>query len=129
MGSERMEDSPFKEQKKYGKLLSVKEVADLLNVSPRTVYDYSKVLGGFYPAGIKVLRFNQEVICGYMEGQIPKGLVLQIPTLGEGIWKSGVQISEGRGFKPRKTKRGSQGKDQDDANRHGLFCGSKPVSG
>ena len=51
------------------RLLSVKDVAELLNMSSRTVYDHMRELGGFYPAGIRLLRFHPEVIYGVMEGQ------------------------------------------------------------
>ncbi|MCP4624842.1 MAG: helix-turn-helix domain-containing protein [bacterium] len=43
-------------------LLTPKQVAELLSLSVRTVYDHSIRLGGFYPAGIKALRFRRDVI-------------------------------------------------------------------
>ncbi len=51
------------------KLLTPEQVADLLQISVKTVYEKSDRFGGFYPAGIRVLRFRQEVINGIMEGQ------------------------------------------------------------
>lgn len=42
------------------RLLSVKDVAELLNMSPRMVYEHKRELGGFYPAGIRILRFHPE---------------------------------------------------------------------
>ncbi len=50
-------------------LLTPSDVAELLQISVRTVYDHARRLGGFYPAGIKVLRFRPEVIYGSVEGQ------------------------------------------------------------
>jgi len=49
-------------------LLTPKQVAELLSLSVRTVYDHSIRLGGFYPAGIKALRFRRDVIEAIMEG-------------------------------------------------------------
>lgn len=43
-------------------LLWPKEVASLLNISVRTVYKNFRKLGGFYPAGMRVLRFRPDVI-------------------------------------------------------------------
>jgi hypothetical protein len=53
-------------------LLTPKQVAELLQISIRTVYDNADRLGGFYPAGIRVLRFKPEIIHNIMEG--PEGL-------------------------------------------------------
>lgn len=50
-------------------LLWPKEVASLLNISVRTVYKNFRKLGGFYPAGMRVLRFRPDVIYGIMEGK------------------------------------------------------------
>ena len=49
-------------------LLMPKQVAELLYLSVRTVYDHSIRLGRFYPAGIKALRFRRHVIEAIMEG-------------------------------------------------------------
>ena len=100
-------------------LLTPKEVANLLKVSPRTVYDRAVALGGFYPAGIRVLRFRPEVINGYMEGQTDEGMGLQIRVSEKSPRREGVQDQErGRG-RPRKAPGGSKraicGGDQ---NRH-----------
>lgn len=43
-------------------LLTPEEVASLLRISLRTVYENARRLGGFYPAGIRVLRFRKERI-------------------------------------------------------------------
>jgi integrase len=49
-------------------LLKPEQVADLLQLSLSTIYAEVDRLGGFYPAGIKRLRFRQEVIDAIMEG-------------------------------------------------------------
>jgi len=49
-------------------LLTPKQVAELLKVSLKTVYDNIKLLGGFWPAGIRVLRFRHEDIERILEG-------------------------------------------------------------
>ncbi len=48
--------------------LTLKLVVELLNLSVRKVYDHSICLGGFYPPGIKALRFRRDVIEAIMEG-------------------------------------------------------------
>jgi hypothetical protein len=42
------------------KLLTPSQVADQLQISVRTVMRHSRALGGFYPAGIRALRFREE---------------------------------------------------------------------
>ena len=49
-------------------LLTPPEVAQLLQISIRTVYAQARRLGGFYPAGIRALRFRREAIYAFMEG-------------------------------------------------------------
>jgi len=56
-------------------LLTPKEVADLLKISLQTVYDNRKLLGGFCPAGIRVLRFRNEDIKRIMDG--PKNQIVK----------------------------------------------------
>lgn len=57
-------------------LLTVNDVANHLQISPRTVYDNAQKLGGFYPHGLRVLRFKPEVIYGNMERQGGQGMTL-----------------------------------------------------
>jgi len=66
-------------------LLTPNQVADLLQVSVRTVYENAKRLGGFYPAGIKVLRFKEGVIRGIMEGSAKRPLEVSVSSHGEAI--------------------------------------------
>ena len=50
---------------------TVDEVAELLKIPKRTVYKHARRLGGFYPAGIKVLRFRKQVIDEILYGTWP----------------------------------------------------------
>jgi hypothetical protein len=50
-------------------LLTPQEVADLLQISIKSVYKHKHRLGGFFPAGIGTLRFSPEVINGVLAGQ------------------------------------------------------------
>ncbi len=52
-------------------LLTVADVARLLNLSSKTVYKHKRRLGGFYPAGIRVLRFSPETIQELLAGAVP----------------------------------------------------------
>ena len=84
-------------------LLTPKQVAEILNLSVRTVYDHRIRLGGFYPAGIKALRFRRDVIEAIMEGHSiaikrPDGAILS-------------KVRSKKDFKTDSTK---------DPNRHGF---------
>jgi predicted site-specific integrase-resolvase len=100
-------------------LLTPKEVAKLLQISPRSVYDHAGRLGGFYPAGIKCLRFRREAINDIMEGQKTRGVEVQLPVSQKGSQRGRVQsqitgsASRGRPQKARK-------RVSDDPGRHGL---------
>lgn len=58
-------------------LLTVKQVASLLQISTRTVYKRQKALGGFKPAGLGCVRFDPEVIIGILLG--PRAETLATP--------------------------------------------------
>lgn len=102
------------------KLLTPKDVAELLNISVRTVYDNAKRLGGFYPFGLRVLRFSPEAIHEHLEGQITKVLRLQVPVSAQGLGSKGIQNALGSKHHTRKAPAGSQGQIKTDPNRHGL---------
>ena len=102
------------------RLLSVKDVAELLNMSSRTVYDHMRELGGFYPAGIRLLRFHTEVIYGVMEGQDKEGLAVQFSASGGNICRRRPEDATGSVGSPRRAEKRAKGKTQDDPNRHGL---------
>jgi predicted site-specific integrase-resolvase len=65
------------------RLLTPAEVADLLQISVKTVYKNKRKLCGFYPAGIKVLRFREDVIYGIMEGKPPGALAKRTSVSGQ----------------------------------------------
>src|SRR3972149_5187416 len=93
-------------------LLTPKEVANLPSISLRTVYDNALELGGFYPGGIKVLRFNPEVIHGFMEGQDVQELGIRVQLPGEKVRGAGVQYQEGSRGRASNTPRRGQGTSQ-----------------
>ena len=77
-------------------LLTSKKVAELLNLSVRTIYGHRNRLDGFYPAGINDLRFRRDMI---------------------------EAIVEGRTFtiiRPDRSKKGFKTDSTKDSNRHGL---------
>ena len=79
-------------------LLTPNEVAWLLHLSVRTVYAQSHRLGGFYPAGIRVLRFRREDIYAIMEGPQNRQLEVPVSTSGPAPQQNRVQ-NQGRGPK------------------------------
>ena len=101
-------------------LLTPDNVAELLQISSKTVYKHKQKLGGFYPAGLRILRFNQEVIHGIMEGQSQEPLVLQVPISGQKLHGERVQGQKrSRNSKGDKKKRSQH----TDPNRHDLLGG------
>ncbi len=112
------------------RLLTPEEVAERLQISVKSVYRNSRNLGGFYPAGIKVLRFREETIRGLMARQAQKGLAVQLPASGQDV--------RGRGFQNQSGGQGRTGGASEghfkpatnaDPNRHGLLDHIKRLSG
>lgn len=100
-------------------LLTPSDVAELLQISEKTVYKHREKLGGFNPAGLGVLRFREEIIYGIMEGQSPERLVLQFPVSDQNLCGERVQDkSRGQRNQGRQTERGKITKIRD---RHGIF--------
>ncbi|MCK4984051.1 MAG: helix-turn-helix domain-containing protein [Desulfobacterales bacterium] len=100
-------------------LLTPKQVAEILQISTRTVYENKHRLGGFYPAGIRVLRFRKEVIYGLMERQETGGLGVRFPAQGETVRRQGIQ-NEGRGEVGQGEAQKGNKEYQTDPARHGL---------
>ena len=101
------------------RLLTPPDVAELLQISEKTVYKHQKQLGGFNPAGSGILRFKQEIINGIIERQETKTLLLQFRASRQNLCKEKLQEKKGRSNSPRQTKR--RGHQPTDKNRHGLF--------
>lgn len=88
-------------------LLTPKDVASLLRISPRSIYRRVRELGGFWLSP-RMLRFTQEGIDAYLEGK--QRLAVQVPV-------SRARAS-GRGGAQGGTKKDRTGQDP---NRHGIF--------
>ena len=73
-------------------LLTPNEVAQLLQLSMRTVYAQSHRLGGFYPAGIRALRFRREDIYAIMEG--PQERTLEVPVSTPGPASRQIRVQD-----------------------------------
>lgn len=76
-------------------LLTVAEVARLLQMSCRTIYANARRLGGFYPAGIRSLRFRREDIYGIMEGPEDRQVPLRISVPGQEVRQGRVCHKKG----------------------------------
>ena len=101
-------------------LLTVKEVAALLNVDEGTVYAHKDDLGGFYPAGIRVLRFNPEVIYGYMAGQGQRALAVSVRIPGGKNNRARIRYPARGGHRKGNPLQGNQGGIKTDPSHHGL---------
>jgi len=103
-------------------LLTPEDVANLLNMSVKTVYAHARRLGGFFPAGIKVLRFSPGVINGIMEGQNEgQGMAIRVPIPGDQVQLkvvSNPRGSSGRAGRSKKIVEINGWKT--DPSRHGL---------
>ena len=114
-------------------LLTVEEVAAILKVRIRTVYDNRKNLGGFYPAGIRVLRFHPDVIRGIVERQGIRHLEIQVSNGWEGLRRGWPQNKESGNSGPGTAKAPGQTRScfrlgKTDPDRHGLSRGRPYVS-
>jgi len=76
-------------------LLTPGQVARLLQVSKRTIYAQSHRLGGFYPAGIRALRFREEFIYAIMEGPQDRQVAVSVPTPGPTLQQDRIRHPEG----------------------------------
>jgi hypothetical protein len=109
-------------------LLTVEEVAKILKITPRTVYKYRQRLGGFYPFGIKVLRFRREEIYAHLERG--RELEIPVPAAGETTFPARIQNQGiGQGGKGEATGPTQSCQRGADPNRHGLFGSGRQVSG
>ena len=75
---------------KVDSLLTPQDAARHLKISVRTVYQNANRLGGFYPFGLRVLRFRKEVICGNLEGPGYPNLEMEIPVPAQAIWRGRI---------------------------------------
>lgn len=115
------------EKKKYSILLSVRDVAKLLNISTRTVYDHARELGGFYPCGIQVLRFNPEDFYDKLERSQTRPLALSVPVYGGEPLREGIQ--NGTGIKRRRSRaQKTAERERETADRYGFFALSRSIS-
>lgn len=113
-------------EKEDGSLLSVKDVASLLNISTRTVYDHVKELGGFYLCDINVLRFSREYIHEYLERSQKKTLEVSVPVSGRKLLRKGIQNRKGikgGGSRAQKTIE----RENEQVDRHGFFALSRQI--
>ena len=72
-------------------LLTPEEVAGLLHLSLRTIYVNAPRLGGFYPAGIRALRFRRERIYAIMEGPQDRKVPVSVPVPGPAVQQNRVR--------------------------------------
>lgn len=100
-------------------LLTPQEVALLLKISVKTVYAHATGLGGFYPGGIRVLRFRREAINELVEGQAARGLALSVRGKQEVVCRRGIQDQVRSEGGTRRTKKRSQ-VNPSGKNRHNL---------
>jgi len=104
-------------------LLTLEEVAAFLNISTRTVYDHAREWGGFYPGGVRRLRFRKEIIFGIMEGKEPSALLIQFPAINQArvrVLRSGECVRNNDKDK-NPNKHGIFEQYNTDPNRHGLL--------
>jgi hypothetical protein len=81
-------------------LLTPEEVAGLLQLSVRTIYANARLLGGFYPAGIRALRFRRETIHAIMEGPQNRQVEIPVSTSGTAFQQNRVQDKSGGTKRP-----------------------------
>ena len=114
-------------------LYTVEEVAQILKVDIRTVYDHRKRLGGFYPAGIRVLRFRKEEIDGIVARPDTQGLEVRGPSQRQEADRRGIQDQGGGADSTGGRSKGRKAETQDRGaekrcDPYGLLGGGNVVS-
>ena len=95
------------------------EVAELLQVSSKTVYKHAKSLGGFYLPGIKTLRFSKEALYDNLERQI-REMAIQDSNQSEEVLRKRISNKKGS-FKSTGTmQRRSAMQNTEYQSRHGV---------
>lgn len=97
-------------------LLTPLEVSKKLKISLSTVYKKSRILGGFYPAGIKSLRFDEAIINGIMERSRQMAFSFHV----SGTLSHGERFFDQSGSKKSSRKKKGRSKEYADSSRHGL---------
>ena len=101
---------------KMTKLLTPQEVAEILNISVEAVYKHKRALCGLYPAGIKVLRFREDIIYGIIQNT--PGVEVRISKEREEVqWQRLPDQNRGTGSQGSAPKRG---RSRQNPGRHGL---------
>ena len=102
-------------------LLTVSQVAKLLKWSVKSVYNHADVLGGFYPFGVKTLRFDKETLIDSLQRQAQRKVSLRLSAAGQTVHQRAVQAAP-QGRAGRAGKKGANQKTgQTPAeDRHGL---------
>jgi len=103
--------------------LKVQEVAFLLKISPRSVYRRRWRLGGFYPLGLRCLRFPAGVVYACLEGAGER-LAVSIPGRGQEV-QQGMVSHQGGSQGSRGGAQGGIEEADKDPNRWGLLRVSK----
>ncbi|HCY85370.1 MAG TPA: hypothetical protein DHV36_09580 [Desulfobacteraceae bacterium] len=98
-------------------LLTPEDVADLLQVSVKTVYKHKRRLCGFHPAGLRCLRFRRESIYDIMEGR--GQVAISVPDV-RGSSREERVSDETRGRRRRGRTPKAAKKAGTDPSRHGL---------
>ena len=105
-------------------LLTPQEVADHYKCSIKSVYERKKDLKGFYPPGIKLLRFLPEVIYGYLQGQNYQDMAVQIRARKKELCREGVHYParsrSRKGEASGRNKDSSADTNPDESDRHGI---------
>jgi len=103
--------------------LTVSQVSKILNISPRSVYRKRWQLGGFYPLGLRCLRFPAGLVYACMEGSGER-LAVSIPGRGQEV-QQGMVSRQGGSQGSRGGAQGGIEEADKDPNRWGLLRVSK----
>ena len=100
--------------RKMLQLLTPSDIAEMLQISEKTVYKHKQKFCGFYPAGLKVLRFSKEVVDDIIQNSAR--VEVSFPEERAAAHRVGVLpekgCSKGRGGKKKRKEK--------NVHRHGL---------
>jgi hypothetical protein len=98
-------------------LLTPEKVAEILQISVEAVYKHKHALCGFYPAGIKVLRFREDVIDGIIQN-VNGRVAVRVPEEREALQRQRIQYqSRGESSTGKAPERNIR---RQNPSRHGL---------
>ena len=113
----------------FPRLWTAEQVAEALQMSKRTVYNHAKELGGFYPFGIKQMRFHAKRIQECLERSEDQSVAVQVQVQKKVVLREQLPDRETGGIGiGRKKKSSNVGVQENINSRDNILRRFKQVS-